>query len=274
MRFNTREQAGLALADELARILEAPCVVAGIPRGGVLVALPVAQRFEAPLCALHVRRVRAPGDAGLEDMTRDLLSTYGEFETDGTPFGAVDDDGGKVLDRTAVKALALTDREVEKAVAEMCWGLRLQARAYAGPSLYHYLPGLPVVIVDEGMATGLTMMAAIHQVRRHAGIQILVAVPSATRHAADTVGGMVERFVCPVITGEPDDVEQFPKDVPDVAEHAAWQAFKNEELHVHETTARVRRLQPVSRDDTAMRRILPGHTALTPLQGHPQRRNV
>src|SRR6186997_2800198 len=107
MRFDTREQAGLALADQLEGILEGPCVVAGIPRGGMVVALPIARAFDAPLCALHARKLRAPLDAGLDRALGDLEAAFEDFDLGGSPFGAVDDDGGKVLDRPAVKALGL-----------------------------------------------------------------------------------------------------------------------------------------------------------------------
>ena len=274
MRFDTREQAGTALADELAGVVDGPCVVAGVPRGGMVVAVPVARAFEAPLCALHVRKLRAPFDAGIQRALRALEADLEDFDPEGVAFGAVDSDGGRVLDRTAVEALGLTDHEVESAITHARWELRLQEHSYSGPSLYPYLPDLPVVIVDDGMVSGLTLMAAVHQVRRHAGVQIVVAVPRATRSAADTLGGMVEGLVCPVITSEVRDIERFPEDILEVSEQAAWRAFKHQEIHVHETTAPLRRLQPVSRDDAATGRVLPGHAALAPNKGHPQRRNV
>jgi predicted phosphoribosyltransferase len=95
MRYEGRLDAGRILADELGRRQVGSCVVVGIPRGGVIVARPIAERLGAPLTVLHTRKLSSP--------------LQPEFA-----FGAMDEDGHAILDHRAVVALGLDPGEVAR----------------------------------------------------------------------------------------------------------------------------------------------------------------
>jgi putative phosphoribosyl transferase len=180
MIFRDREEAGRQLAATLERMKLGPCVVAGIPRGGMIVAAPVARQLGAPLVAVHARKLALPG-------------------TD-IAFGAIDEDGHVVLDYRATVTLGLGTGEVEEVKEavrrEMAWPLA----STLGPRLGAYLPDRTVVIVDDGLLTGLTMQAAIAYARRHGAMAVVAAAPCASERAAYEVGSLLGReedhFVC------------------------------------------------------------------------------
>ena len=105
MRYRGRLDAGHALAAELEDLAVGPCVVAGIPRGGVIVARPIADRLGAPLTALHTRKLTAP-------IAPEVA------------FGAVDEDGHVVIDYATSVSLGLGDADVVRIKAEVAWRSR------------------------------------------------------------------------------------------------------------------------------------------------------
>ena len=100
MRFRDRSDAGRRLAESLVSILEPPCVVAGIPRGGVAVALPIVERFHLPLAVVYARKLTAPAAP--------------EFA-----FGAIDEDGPPLVEATSVALHGLAPAEVDEAKARV-----------------------------------------------------------------------------------------------------------------------------------------------------------
>ena len=226
MRYKNRQHAGRALARELTGIVQAPSLVAGISRGGLFVARPIAQALGAPLTVVHVRKLVSPWAPEVA-------------------FGAVDEDGGRVVDRAAVLGLELSEHDIERTIARARWELTERPRAYIAPPLTTYLPGSWLVLVDDGMTTGLTMMAAINHARRRAADKIVVAVPCASRDAADAVGALVERFVCPIVERNFTSVETFYKDFAAVGDDEASRELTRHHSYLIETTASMRRLQPM-----------------------------
>jgi predicted phosphoribosyltransferase len=228
MKFENRGSAGRILGEQLAGIVQGPCIVAGIPRGGVLVALSVSQSLGAVLTVVHAHR---------------LVSPWAPEIT----FGAVDEDGGRLVDRATAAALELSDHDIEKTLAHERWRITQRARAYAAPPLWTYVPGLPVVLVDDGMATGLTMMAAINHARRHAADRVIAAVPCASAHAAQMVRGMVERFVCPLVVDEVESIDRFYRNYHAVSDEDVSRALARHLLHPHgpDGATSMRRIHPV-----------------------------
>ena len=174
--FRDRAEAGRALAAELAPLISGPCVVAAIPRGGVAVALPIVERLRVPLTVAYARKLTAPFAP--------------EFA-----FGALDEDGQMVLDPESVAGLGLGPDEVEKAKARVGAEIQRRMTLYRVPPLAHHLPGAAVVLVDDGLATGLTMRAALEYARRHGAREITVAVPCAATEAAERFRRAADRFV-------------------------------------------------------------------------------
>ncbi len=184
MQYEGRLEAGRVLADELWKLELGPCVVAGIPRGGIIVARPVAERLGAPLAALHTRKLSSP-------------------QSPEYAFGAMDEDGQTILDYRATVALGLGTSDVERIKAEVGPEIARRAAAYPGPRLREYLSGRTVVVVDDGLATGLTMQAAIAYTQRHETTATVVAVPCASERAVFEVQSLLrrpgDRLVCPLI---------------------------------------------------------------------------
>ena len=178
--FRDRAEAGRALAAELAPVLSGPCVVAAIPRGGVAVALPIVERLRVPLTVAYARKLTAPFAP--------------EFA-----FGALDEDGQMVLDPESVAGLGLGPDDVEKAKAWVWAEIQRRMTLYRVPPLAHHLPGAAVVLVDDGLATGLTMRAALEYARRHGAREITVAVPCAATEAAERFRRAADRFVSLIV---------------------------------------------------------------------------
>src|SRR5512132_3561133 len=134
MTFHDRADAGRKLAEAFVPVLKPPCVVAGIPRGGVAVALPIVDRFHLPLTVVYARKLTAP--------------TAPEFA-----FGAIDEDGQTTVDAQSVARLELSPADVEQAKQRVSKEIRRRMTTYGVPAFGHYLPDAAVVLVDDGLAT-------------------------------------------------------------------------------------------------------------------------
>jgi len=180
MTFRDRTEAGRALGDALAPVLAPPFVVGAIPRGGVTVALPLIERFRAPLALVYASKLTAPAAP--------------EFA-----FGALDEDGRAHVDTGSVALLGLSPEDVERVKEQVSGEIGRRMAAYGAPPLRAHLPGPGVVLVDDGLATGLTMRVALAYARRHGARDVTVAVPCASAPAAQECERVADRFVSLVV---------------------------------------------------------------------------
>ncbi len=178
--FRDRAEAGRALAAELAPLVTPPCVVAAVPRGGVAVALPIVEQLRVPLTVVYARKLTSPGAPELA-------------------FGALDEDGEMVSDPATMAWLRLGPAEVQEAKAAVWGEIQRRMSLYRVPPLARYLPGATVVLVDDGLATGLTMGAALLYARRHGAREVIVATPCAAAPAAERFRRAADRFVALVV---------------------------------------------------------------------------
>src|SRR3989441_7858666 len=162
MTFRDRADAGRALADALVPAPAPPFVVGAIPRGGVTVALPLVERFRAPLALVYAGKLTA--------------AVAPEFA-----FGALDEDGEAYVKAESVAMLGLSPAEAEHAKARVRGEIQRRMAAYGPRSLGAHLPGPGVVLVDDGLATGLTMRVALAYARRHGARDVTVADRKSTR---------------------------------------------------------------------------------------------
>jgi putative phosphoribosyl transferase len=163
----------VALCGDLVR----PVVVA-LPRGGVPVAAEVARRLGAPLVVMPVGKVSAPGQ-------------------DELALGAVAPGGVRVMNQGVLAAFGLDDAEIEHLVSKATAKVVDQSRSYnRGPQLS--LLGRSVVVVDDGLATGATMWAALMAVRAQHPERLVLAVPVAPPEALAALAPLVDQSVCPV----------------------------------------------------------------------------
>ncbi|HVY76987.1 MAG TPA: phosphoribosyltransferase family protein [Solirubrobacterales bacterium] len=156
--FADRHDAGRRLAERLAALAGEEPVVVGLPRGGVPVAAEVARALGAPLDFLAVRKLGAPHNP-----------EYG--------IGAIAEGGTRVLDPEALHVLGIDGGALEAIVARETAELRRRVEAYRGDR-----PPLPlgdrlVVVVDDGVATGVTDTAALRDIRRARPRRLVLAVP-------------------------------------------------------------------------------------------------
>jgi putative phosphoribosyl transferase len=175
-RFVDRRAAGRALAERLLAVeLDAPVVVA-LPRGGVPVAYEVALALDAPLDIALVRKLGAPGRPELG-------------------IGALGEDGTVIIDRDTIAALGVSRPEVEAIVARESVELERRHRLYRGDQPPVDVRGRETVLVDDGIATGVTAIAAAGMLRERGAIRVLTAVPvcpaTAVGHLREQLGELI-----------------------------------------------------------------------------------
>jgi len=176
--FRNRTEAGRVLAAELVHYESKPdVVVLGLTRGGVPVAAEVARALQAPLDVIVVRKLGVPFQPELA-------------------MGAIAGDGTQVLDRDLVHALGITNKDVDVVVAKERAEVERRERLYRGGRLPLSLKDRTAILVDDGLATGSTMLAAVAFARRRLAKRIVMAVPVASVDAVDKLREKVDECVC------------------------------------------------------------------------------
>ena len=182
--FRDRTEAGRRLAAKLTAYADRPDVlVLALPRGGVPVAFEVARALNAPLDIFLVRKLGVPGHVELA-------------------MGAIASGGVRVINDEVVQALGIPSDMIDwVATAEQRELLRRE-RAYRGDRPVPTVRGRTVILVDDGLATGSTMRAAVAALRQQEPARIVVAVPTAAPATCDEFRAEVDEIVC-LITPEP-----------------------------------------------------------------------
>jgi putative phosphoribosyl transferase len=177
-RFSNRHDAGQQLAAQLLPLAAEQPVVIGLPRGGVPVAEEVALALDgAPLEVLAVRKIGAPGNP-----------EYG--------IGAIAEDGTRLFDLEAVAALGIEAGALEEIVARESAELRRRVEAYRGDRPPLALRGRTVIVVDDGVATGVTDTAALRAARRRGPRRLVLAVPVCAPDSAARLRQEADELVC------------------------------------------------------------------------------
>ena len=159
MLFRDRTEAGRLLAAKLMKYADRrDVIVLALPRGGVPVAYEVARELRAPLDVFLVRKLGLPG--------REELA-----------IGAIATGGVRVLSEDVVRALSIPDEVIDAVSAEEQQELERRERAYRGNRPAPQVRGRTVILIDDGLATGSTMRAAVTALRRQKPSRIVVAVP-------------------------------------------------------------------------------------------------
>jgi putative phosphoribosyl transferase len=173
MIFADREEAGRMLADHVAQHLAAgaaqgkPLVLA-LPRGGVPVAVPVAERTGGDLDVVIVRKIGAPSRP--------------EFGV-----GAIAEDGPPIFDESSLRYLGITEADLAGTVEDERTELNRRVRRYRGDRAMTPVADRTVVVVDDGLATGVTAHAALCWLRGQKPAGLFLAVPVCSRSARDAL---------------------------------------------------------------------------------------
>ena len=183
-RFRDRSDAGQVLAGRLGDYAGDPSVIVfGLPRGGVPVAYEVARSLGAPLDVFLVRKLGVPGH-------RELA------------MGAIASGGVQVLNRSVIDHLGITAEQVEEVARQEAKVLADREREYRGDRPPVEISGRTVVLVDDGLATGASMRAAVAATRNQGPERIVVAVPVAARETCAAVEAEADEVVC-ALTPDP-----------------------------------------------------------------------
>jgi predicted phosphoribosyltransferase len=175
--FRDRRDAGRQLADALADYAgRADVVVLALPRGGVPVAFEVAAALGAPLGVYLVRKLGVPGHEELA-------------------FGALAPGMVRVFNDDVVRVTAMTEAAIERVTAAEQVELARRMRAY-GDRADVDVAGRTVILVDDGLATGATMLVALTALRAAGPTAIVVAVPLAPADTLTRVGALADHVVC------------------------------------------------------------------------------
>lgn len=180
--YTDRHDAALALVSELEKLkLDRPVVLA-LPRGGVPVALPIARALGAPLDLILVRKIGAPGQPEL---------AAGAM-VDGPPEQVF-------LNQRIMEALRLTRADLMQVIQTKREELAARRETYLADRAPVDVTGRSVILVDDGIATGATVRAALLALKERDPAEIILAVPVAARDTLDILTPLVTRVVCPLV---------------------------------------------------------------------------
>ena len=183
--FQDRSDAGRFLADKLTEYANrTDVVVLGLPRGGVPVAHEVARKLHAPLDILVVRKLGVPGHEELA-------------------MGAIASGGARVLNHCVLSHLSIPDDIIDLVIENEERELARREREYRGDRAPVDLRGRTVIVVDDGLATGSSMRAAVQALRPKHPKQIVVAVPVGPRETCESFKQEVDTIAVCAITPEP-----------------------------------------------------------------------
>jgi putative phosphoribosyl transferase len=175
--FVDRVDAGKRLASELKNFSGKKGIVLSIPRGGVVVGYMIAKTLNLPLDIIIPRKIGAPENPELA-------------------IGAVAEDGTAILDQNLIKYLGVSREYIKEETERQKQEIRRRLKLYRQDASYPDLKGLDVIVVDDGIATGSTMKAALASVKNRGASSITVAVPVGPPSTIVELEKMADRVVC------------------------------------------------------------------------------
>lgn len=176
--FANRAEAGRLLAEKLEKYVSRnDVVVLGLPRGGVPVAYEVAKRLHAPLDVFIVRKLGVPG---FEELAA----------------GAIASGGVRVLNEAVVRAIPFASEAIEAVTARETAELQRREEIYREGRPPPELRNRTVILVDDGLATGATMRAAVKALRQQDAATIIVAVPVGPADTCGELGQEADEAIC------------------------------------------------------------------------------
>jgi putative phosphoribosyl transferase len=176
--FRDRFHAGKLLAEKLQEYSQLKnAIVLAIPAGGVPVGYVIAKELDIPIDVVIVRKAQIPWntEAG---------------------FGAVTWDGVTVLNELLIDQLGLTEEDIEESIYETKKNIEKRLRKFRGNKPLPELKDKAIILVDDGLASGFTMLAAVRSLRKNLPKKIIVAIPTASLGAIDLLRSEVDEIVC------------------------------------------------------------------------------
>src|SRR5574340_90957 len=184
VQFRDRREAGKLLATKLTAFAnQHDVLILALPRGGVPVAFEIAKALHAPLDVMVVRKLGVPGQEELA-------------------MGAIATGGVRILNDDVLQFLNIPDELIDKIATYEQHELERRERLFRGERFPHRIPGRTVILVDDGIATGATMHAAVAALKQLGPARIIIAVPTAAPSTCDEFANEVDEIVC-LIRPEP-----------------------------------------------------------------------
>ncbi|HWZ52069.1 MAG TPA: phosphoribosyltransferase, partial [Granulicella sp.] len=178
MIFKDRVDAGRRLAEHLGEFADRPDVtVLGIPRGGVVVAFEIATSLHVALDIFLSRKLGVPGQEELA-------------------FGAIAAGDGRFLDEQIIESAGISPAQIDRITAEVRETLNRRAAQYRGDRAPPEIPGRTILLVDDGIATGASIYAAVQALRPMHPAKLVVAVPVAPASTCAWLRNLVDQLVC------------------------------------------------------------------------------
>ena len=210
MKFRDRADAAELLANRLAKLGYGSAVVLGIPRGGVLLADIVAKKLGADFDIAIPRKLGAPDNEELA-------------------IGAVMEDGTSYINRYVVDALRITQDYVEKEKGRQAAEIKRRTSAYRRPSGYQ-IAGKSVILVDDGIATGATVIASARWVRKQHPSRLIIAVPVAPSQSVEILEQEADSVVVLETPSDFESVGQFYEEFTPVLDDQVAQIMRARRL--------------------------------------------
>lgn len=215
MLFKDRTAAGQILASKLVDYTNCPDVlVLALPRGGVPVAFEIAQALNAPLDVLVVRKLGVPDNPELA-------------------MGALASGGVRIINQQIVDDLKITDEVIARVAAQEQRELERRESIYRGDEPFPELTGRKVILVDDGLATGATMWAAVIAVRQKKPHEIVIAVPVAAPETYQQLQSKVEKIVCISTPSQFYSVGMYYEDFPQTTDAEVHELLKKSIVNSH-----------------------------------------
>ncbi len=210
--FRDRIEAGKKLGAALRDLRDSDAIVLGIPRGGVVVASEVAEALQAPLDVIVTRKISPPGEP--------------EYA-----LGAVTQEGEVIVDRQAAESLGAGREYLEAEIARKREEVKERTRKFRGDQPFPSLVGKVVVVVDDGIATGSSVGAAVMSLKKRKAKEVVVAVPVAPSDAVETLTDDGNRVVCLETPGPFFSIGEFYSDFGQVDDEEVRRILERHRTH-------------------------------------------
>lgn len=210
MKFRDRIDAGNLLAERLAKTAHGPAIVLGIPRGGIILADIVAKKLSADFDIVIPRKMGAP-------------------ENEELAIGAVTEDGTSYINRYIVNALRIPQDYIEKEMARQAAEIKRRASTYRRPGGYR-IAGKNTILVDDGIATGATVIASARWARKQNPSSLTVAVPVAPPQSVEVLEQEADSVIVLHTPRDFASVGQFYEEFSPVSDDQVMQIMRSKGL--------------------------------------------
>lgn len=197
--FSDRMEAGKMLASALIDYAAGDAIVLAIPRGGVTVGYEIAHKLRLRLDIIVPRKLRAPHNPELA-------------------IGAITEDGTIMLDHRLVESLGVSESYIKEEDRKQRSEIKRRLQRYRGDTPYPNLEGRDIILVDDGIATGATIRAALASIRKKSPQYVVLAVPVAPPSTINDLKGDADQIVCLHMPEPFYAIGRFYKDFPQTSD--------------------------------------------------------